>query len=220
MRKLLFIYLFLYINGLIAQINITEFTTDIENTYNIKKKEFVKTANKEIKRYDKNLTLDTQQVIFIPVVFATKKAAKHFGKWRLKKDSLLYYLDGKNMLFEIALQVKDTQLNAITYIINTKCKLKYEPNRPFFKPLLEAIQKEKPDIVFKAYNIPDCYWFIKNHQLYALSYTHVNRTMENFIVYSADMYIRKYLDEIDVQCIENKRIFLGRCFYGIKIPFL
>jgi hypothetical protein len=210
--KILFIlWVILFPGELLSQNCISSFTESITNEYN-KEIKFEQKADRIIKREISDYS-DNFRIIYIPVVFSSKKGAKLSENGRIDKENLLCLINSKTMDFDEALVIKDTLiLGSVLKIPGAGYAFDNEKFRKnFIKPLVSEINSINPDIIFRIYNVPRCYWYIKNNELFVLSYDHKSRKMENFKRHNASEYIQESLMTDDLNFISNKRVIvIGR----------
>lgn len=208
MKELSFIVVFTlllnFVNVLKAQNCLQDFVEDVLHTSQVKNEKFYKKARRVIKSYSKDYynNLKNLKVINIPEVFSTKEGER--SSRNISKQNLLCYIDGKSMVFDEALVVQDTTvLGAIFFDFGFKRDVD-----SFRVQLAKAILKVNPDIIFSIYNIPRCYWYVKDNQLYVLSSETEPSGMKYFKVYKAASYIKDYLKEDDVRYLSHKRVIV------------
>lgn len=197
-----------------AQNCVQSFVKDVLSTSQVKHEKFNNKVRTTVKSYS-NVdfhSLDSARVITIPVVFSTKEGTKISGKGNLSKEKLLCYIDGKSMVFDEALIYSDTViLGAVIQSPNPNCSLRYENDSfriNFIRPLINEIKRINPDIIFSIYNIPQCYWYVKDNELFVLSYEHKNTEMEGFMIYKAKSFIEEHLKEEELCFLSHKRVIV------------
>jgi hypothetical protein len=201
-------------NALKAQNCAQSFVEDVLHTAQVKNEKFYKKVRTTVKSYsnDDYNRLENARVFNIPVVFSTKDGAKISGTGNLSKEKLLCYIDGKSLVFDEALIYSDTViLGAVIQNPDPNCSLKYENDSfriSFIRPLINEIKKINPDVIFSIYNIPRCYWYIKENELFVLSYEHKNTEMKGFMVYKAKLYIEEHLKEEELCFLSHKRVIV------------
>lgn len=213
MKELSFIVVFTlllnFVNVLKAQNCLQDFVEDVLHTSQVKNEKFYKKARRVVKSYSNDYysNLKNLRVINIPEVFSTKEGERK--RRNLSKQNLLCYIDGKSMVFDEALVVQDTTvLGAIFQSYHSALGLKFIPDVDSFRvQLAKTILKINPDIIFSIYNIPWCYWYIKDNQLYVLSYDKSSE-MNHFKVYKASSYIKDYLKEDDIRLLGHKEVII------------
>lgn len=205
------IFTLLRTTALYAQDCEKAFIETMLNTYKCKEETFHKEALRSVKKYSNSdyKHLINAKVLNIPVVFSREKGAK-ICKGEVDKKNLLCYLDGKKMAFDETLIYLDTLvLGAIIQDPNPNNELKYENDtfrKTFIRPLITEIRKINPDIIFSVYNLSGCYWYIKENQLYVLSFEHKNTQRTNFKVHTVAHYIENYLKNENLCFLSPKRI--------------
>jgi len=68
--------------------------------------------------------------------------------------------------------------------------------------------KINPDIIFSIYNIPRCYWFVKDNEFYVFVYEHENNEMKSFLIYEAKSFIEEKLKEKELCFLSHKRVIV------------
>lgn len=165
--------IFSFSNVLKAQNCVENFIEDVLNVAQINNKKFYKKALTTVKSHS-NDYFDLADIRFlnIPVVFSTRKGAKIANTGNLDKEKLLCYLNGKSLVFDEALVVQDTiVLGAVIQSPNPAFNLEFIRNIDLYRvQLAKVIMEINPDIIFSIYNIPRCYWFVKDNEFFVLSY--------------------------------------------------
>ena len=192
-----------------AQSCVTDFIQDITNYYSDKKNKYEKNTERNIKRYrQKGYNLDSVHIILIPIIFSSREGAKLSGECRLKKENLFCYIDSKSLDYDEALIFLDNEIlgSIIKFPGSGYILLNDSLRIEFIKPLIAEIRSIDPDIIFQIYNLPRCYWYIKNNDLFVLSFEQENSEMNNFNNFTAAEYIKEHLQEYEVHFLSNKRI--------------
>jgi hypothetical protein len=203
-----------FVHNVEAQNCVPNFVNDVLNTSQVKNEKFNNKVKTTVKSYSNVdfFSLDSARVIKIPVVFSTKKGTEISGKGNLSKDELLCYIDGKSMVFDEALIYSDTEiLGAVIQDPRSKSLLRYENDSVrinFIRPLINEVKRINPDIIFSIYNIPRCYWYIKDNELFVLSYEQNNSEMEGFMTHKAKSFIEEHLKEEELCFLSHKRIIV------------
>ena len=152
-------------------------------------------------------SFDSLKTTYIPSI--------NFDKKVLKLDSivsykLLCYLNTKKLYFDNILVFHKKSLCGLiiesasnnNYVFLNKNDLLTN----IYTPLGDEILKIEPDFVFRIYNLPLVYWYIKNKKLYALSYQQNKNEMVNFQSYDAKFYIDNYITEKDIIYLKKVKI--------------
>jgi len=216
MAKILTFFIVLYLlfsfaNSLNAQICVQNFIADVLNVSQNKDKKFYKEALTTSKSYFNDpIYLKDVRFLYIPVVFSTREGAKLSSAGKLSKEKLLCYLDGKSLTFDEAFAFKDTAvLGVIIQSPNPAFVREFIRDIDLYRvQLAKKIVEINPDIIFIIYNLPRCYWFLKNNELYVLSYKHENTEIGSFMIYRAELFIKEHLNEKDLCFLSYKRIIV------------
>lgn len=191
-----------------AQECVSPFIRNTIDVFNAKSKEFSKQV------YEKVQIRNTQQVEFIniPVMFATKKGAKLFCSKSLKKEDLLCYLNVRKLQFDESFIYSDSIVVGAISRGMTYYGEKYEfydkttSYINFLYPLITEIRRIAPDFIFRIYNLSQCYWYIKDNQLYVLFFKHDELEIRDFKILKAVDFIRDYITEDDLVFLYYKRV--------------
>lgn len=192
--------------------NERKFVEDVLHIMGKKEKDFEKRTGRILNGVDiSTYEVDSAHYIYIPVVFSTKKLTKVCRTRFFNKDSLLFYLDAKSISYDETLVCDDSIILGTILPFNYSYRFRKD-RRNFLYPLGQQIMKIKPDVIFRIYNIPECYWFIKNKKLYAISYRHTDSgVMEDVEVYDASLYVRDIVDEENLCFMYHKEVVvIGR----------
>lgn len=180
------------------------FMENLKNRYNNNLNKF----EEKVLSTDINININELNVsfIYIPTVFAKKKVIKG----DLSKEFFFHYLNANNVQFEEAIIYKDSVLlGTIAQCSTNDCEVYYldkdHPFSLFMTPFFNKIKEINPLIIFRAYNIYNTYWFIKNNKLYTLTFNNENNKMVDFKIYDAKEYIQKYLNDDDMYFLNHKR---------------
>jgi hypothetical protein len=208
--KIVIIFSLVYFSFL--QINAQEcsdlFIENIEKAFTDKTKDFTKKSYKNITGRD----FKQIEIINIPVIFATKEGAKLFSNKEVERDKLLCYLNTRKLLFDESFIYSDTAIRGVVSRRATYDGIKYEWNEDttsyvnFLRPLMTKVREIAPDYIFRVYNLPQCYWYIKQNQLFVLYYKHEETVMEKFDTIPAADFIRDYLKDEDLVFLYHKRV--------------
>ena len=68
--------------------------------------------------------------------------------------------------------------------------------------------KVNPDIIFSIDNVPRCYWYVKDNQLYTLSFESDSSEMGYFKVFEASSFLKDYIKEDDIRFLSHKRVIV------------
>ena len=174
---------------------------------------------KQSKKFDKKTfhTLDKSlwdniDIIHIPEMFVTKEGEKLFSKREASKENLICYLNTKKILFNESYIYSDTTIVG-ALLDQYELGLKYVDNKNIYTsislPLMIKMKEISPDFIFHIYNLPECYWYIKNDQLYVLSYKHTETGIKDIDTMKANEYIRNYLNEEDLVFLSSRPIYVS-----------
>lgn len=184
------------------------FVENIKQVFKAKIEDFNKKSCKNITgRY-----LNQIEVINVPVIFVTKEGAKLYCNKEAEKNKLLCYLNSQELLFDESFVYLDTAIIGVVSRRATYYGIKYEWNEDttsyvnFLRPLMTKVREIAPDYIFKVYNLPQCYWYIKQNQLFVLYYKHEEAGIEELETIQADVFIRDYLKEDDLVFLYYKRV--------------
>jgi hypothetical protein len=201
---------FSFINVLKAQNCEQGFIKDVLRVSQVKNEKFHKKSHTILKSYSNAdyHRLENAKVLNIPVVFSTKEGAKISGAGNLIKKKLLCYIDGKSMIFDEAIVVQDSAvLGAIIQNPNPATPFEFVRDVDSYRAqLAKTIIQINPEIIFSIYNIPRCYWYIKDNQLYVLSFEHETSETVKFKIYEGASYINDYLNEKELCFLSHKRV--------------
>lgn len=158
--------------------------------------------------HDNHLSKD-YNILYIPEIYATKCGYKHYRNGDGDKERLLCYLNTENLYMEKAIVFNSNEIIGVVWR-NNKLKEPFElvhdkNDNAFMKPLVNEIEKIDPDIVFKIFNIPRSYWYVKDNKLFALSYDHTHDEIRNVESHDASTYISTYLSQNDLMFLVTKR---------------
>lgn len=148
----------------------------------------------------------------MPVIFVTKEGAELYSNRKVEKDKLLCYLNTRKLLFDESFIYSDTSVIGVVSRCATYSGAKYELNGDttsyvnFLLPLITKVRDIAPDFIFRVYNLPQCYWYIKNNQLFVLYYKHEESKIEKFETIKVSDFIRDYLKEDDLVFLYHKRV--------------
>ncbi|MGQ1890095.1 hypothetical protein ACT29H_06605 [Thermophagus sp. OGC60D27] len=208
MKKILF--LLICFSSLIIQAQECSeiFIENIEKAFTAKAKDFTQKSCKNITGRDFKQIV----IINIPVIFATKEGVKLYSKKEIEREKLLCYLNTRKLLFDESFIYSDTTIKAVVSRRATYDGVKYELSEDttsyvnFLRPLMIKVKDIAPDYIFRVYNLPQCYWYLKNCQLYVLYFKHEETVMENFETIPATDFIRDYLTDDDLVFLYHKRV--------------
>ncbi|MCK9312287.1 MAG: hypothetical protein M0P26_08430 [Bacteroidales bacterium] len=184
------------------------FIENMVNVFNAKTKELNKNTYKNISQRDYKQI----EIINVPIIFVTEEGAELYSNRKVEKEKLLCYLNTRELLFDESFIYSDTSIIGVVSRIATYNGVEYELNEDttsyvnFLLPLITKVRDIGPDYIFRVYNLPQCYWYIKNSQLFVLYYKHEESKMEKFETIQASDFIRDYLKEDDLVFLYHKRV--------------
>jgi hypothetical protein len=189
------------------------FINKLKIAYSDKKESFEKIVSRSLKENAEKFS-DVQNGLtqfYFPVIFSTRKAEDASRKNNLLKDSLLCYLDGSNIEFEDAILLSDTALyGSVIRYRDSKSRGTFldsaDVYTTFRKPLVEKLLELNPEIVFTVYNLANTYWYIKEDELYVITYRNTVREMSELKIFTADEYINTILINDDILYLSSKRV--------------
>ena len=149
------------------------------------------------------------EIFHIPEIFVIKKGEKLYRRKQADKKNLICYLNKKKLRFDDSFIFSDTSIIGIVSRFNITDIKFYDDTSTYvnhLRPLMLEIKKIAPDFVFRIYNLPQCYWYIKNNQIYVLAYEHIERDLRNFFTVTADEYIKNYITETDLVFLSHKPV--------------
>jgi hypothetical protein len=184
------------------------FVENVINTFNSKSTTF------DQKVFDNLEELSSKpiEIVNIPVLFVTKKGAKLYSNRRIVKEKLLCFLNTRKPQFDESFIYSDTTAIGIISRCQTYGGIKYELNRDttsyfnFLLPLVTKVRDISPDFIFKVYNLPQCYWYIKDSQLFVLAFKHNGAYLHDIKMMSASDYIENLLKEDDLLFVYYKPV--------------
>lgn len=203
-------FLLICFSGLITQAQECSdlFIENIEKAFAAKNKDFTKKSCKNIVGLD----FKEIEIINVPIIFVTKEGMKLYSSKEVERGKLLCYLNPRKLLFDESFIYSDTTIKAVVSRRATYDGIKYElsedttPYVDFLRPLMVKVRNIAPDYIFRVYNLPRCYWYIKHNQLYVLYYKHEENVMEKFKAIQADDFIKDYLKDDDLVFLYHKRV--------------
>lgn len=184
------------------------FIENMVNVFNAKTKELNRNAYKNITQRDHKQI----EIINVPIIFVTEEGAELYSNRKVEKDKLLCYLNTQKLLFDESFIYSDTSIMGVVCRSATYKGVEYEfyENTTSYVnvllPLITKVRDIDPDYIFRVYNLPQCYWYIKNNQLFVLYYKHEESKMEKFETLQASVFIRDYLKEDDLVFLYYKRV--------------
>lgn len=185
-----------------------QFIENVEQVFKSKTKDFNKKSYKNITGWD----FKQIEIINVPVIFVTKEGAKLYSNKKAEKNKLLCYLNSRELLFDESFIYSDTAIRGVVSRTATYDGIKYEWNEDttsyvnFLRPLMTKVREIAPDYIFRVYNLPQCYWYIKQNQLFVLYYKHEELGIEKFETVQIYDFIRDYLKEDDLVFLYYKRV--------------
>ena len=173
----------------------------LDRTNNFNKKSYKNLVGHDISQID---------IINVPVIFVSKEGAKLYSQKKTEKNKLLCYLNCKKLLFDESFIYSDTTILGVVHRSPTFDGIKFNKSSTtyvnFLRPLLAKIREIAPDYIFRVYNLPECYWYIKNNQLFVLYYKHEDSILKDFDTLQAYDFIKYYLKEDDLVFLYHKRV--------------
>jgi hypothetical protein len=164
-----------------------DFIEGITNAYYSKVKRFNRIAIAAVNRLDKNGQIN---VINIPVVLA-----RSYIIGDIEPDTLLCLLNPRRIEFDAAIILKDSIFHGVVHLSATRLSKSgdfFDSNHSFsvfMEPLVKKIMEIKPDIIFRVVNIPGVYWYLKDKQLFVLTFKHTGNKMLDFETHKLSTYI-------------------------------
>lgn len=208
MKAFLFLLIFFLCFIAQAQECSTLFIENIEKEFKYRTEDFNKKSYKNISGVD----FSQIEIINVPVIFVTKEGAKLYSNKKVEKDKLLCYLNSRKLLFDESFVYSDTTIIGVVSRCATYDGIKSEWNKDttsyvnYLRPLMTKVREISPDYIFKVYNLPQCYWYIKNNQLFVLYYKHEESGMEEIETIPICDFIRDHLKEDDLVFLYYKRV--------------
>lgn len=194
-----------------AQNCVENFIEDVLNVAQINNKKFYEKAVTTVKSHS-NDYFDLADIRFlnIPVVFSTRKGAKIANAGNLDKEKLLCYLNGKSLVFDEALVVQDTIVfGAVIQSSNPAFDLEFIRDIDLYRvQLAKVIMEINPDIIFSIYNIPRCYWFVKDNDFFVLYYERESTEKNFFVIYNAKSFIEEHLNKEELFFLSYRRVIV------------
>jgi hypothetical protein len=170
------------------------FANTVSQNYSNNQNRFEKIVAKSLK--DQKCTLpEGYRIINIPVIVFDGKAKGN------QVDSVhnIFFclLCDQTIEFDETFIFIDTLFYGIVNRCPTKdCKVKFikgsEPYGVYLTPLAKKLNEIKPEVVFRIYNLPNVYWYLKKKEFYALSFKLSNEgygTMTNFQIIKPEAFI-------------------------------
>jgi len=182
------------------------FVIDVTNRFNRQSNSFNRIVRNALK--ENAIGIENMQVIHIPLMFVTRKGEKFYRRGKANKEDLICLLNKKKMQFNESFVFSDTTVIGkvscfwCANINNTKFRNRAEIE--FWRPLMLEIKKIAPDLIFSIHNLPQCFWYIKDNQLYVLSYEHTVHELKNFVTVKADDFIKCFIDDRDLVFLSHK----------------
>ena len=216
MRELILILVitlsFNFINILKAQNCVHDFVEVVLKASQSNNDKFCKKVRTVLKDHSKDYKnlLEYTEILNIPMIFATKEGSRLCSKGIIDKSDFVCYLDANNLVFDEALLTHDSLvLGAVLQSPNPTINLEFINDIDSYRvKLAKAIMKINPEIIFRIYNIPRCFWYIKDNRLFVLSYEHLTSEIKDFQVHDAYSYIRDYLKEEEICFLYHKRVIV------------
>jgi len=181
----------------------TEFIAGITSTYNKKVEKFNKVSFTAVDKFLKHERLNTIEIL---VIFSCKEIYRE----DIVPEKLLCYLNYRKIEYDEAIIFKDTLYHGIvTASPSSKYDVMYLDTNQilsvFMQPLAQKIKEIKPDFIFRVYNIPEAYWYIKDEQLFVLTYEHQDKKMNDIKTFNVDTYLGSVFEKSDVLFLTTKR---------------
>lgn len=170
------------------------FANTVSQNYLNNHNRFEKIVAKSLK--DQKYTLpEGYRIINIPVIVFDGKP--EINRNDSLRDIFFCLLCDQRIEFDEAFIFIDTLFYGMVNRCPAKdCKVKFikgsETSSVYRSSLAKKLNEIKPDVVFRIYNLPNVYWYLKKKQLLALSYKLSNEgygTMTNFQIIKPEEYI-------------------------------
>jgi len=198
------IVLFSIYTNLKAQNCLSIFKNEAALSYSSKKDAFTKEAKQLVLLSLDSLKPHDIKVINIPVMYSTKKAVKIRRKGDLNKDDFFCYLNAYSLSFDESIILNDTVVGIVIPSANPARKLEYlKALDNYRKTISEEIIRINPEIIFTIYNIPRCYWYVKDGELFVLA--NPNNVFKS---YNVTDYWKDYLTEEQISFLYYKEVGL------------
>ena len=183
------------------------FAFDVSKLFNHKEKEFDKKVHNTLKEHTVNIK--DIEIIFIPEMFVTQKGEKLYRDKKADKEDLICHLNKKKLRFDDSFIFSDVAIIGVVSRFNTNDLKFYDATSTYanhLRSLMLEVRRITPDFIFRIYNLPQCYWYVKNDRLYVLTYEHTDDGLSNFVTVSADEYLKHYINGTDLEFLSHKPV--------------
>jgi len=170
-----------------------DFIEEITNAFERREKRFKRFADSAVNKLDNH---DQLRIINIPVVLA-----RRYVSGDIEPDTLLCLLNPRRIEFDKAIVlIGSTYRGMITKRVSCEGRFSemHDSFSALMQPLADKILQIEPDIIFRVVNIPRVYWYIKDEQLFVLTYEHQLSKMFNFQTYNVTTYLDSIFTGADV----------------------
>lgn len=160
-------------NVLKAQDCVEDFVEEVLNVWHLRSEKFDRQFKKAIKNFSRRnqQCLAGTRVLHIPILFSTREGSKKSGERDINQKNLFCYIDTQSMRFDESIFYSDTVVLGI--IVDERplfpIGFRNDIQIDYYRPLFNTIMKNNPDVIFKIYNIPRRYWYVKENELFVIS---------------------------------------------------
>jgi len=157
-----------------------------------------------------SVDIENVKIIHIPRMFVTKRGERLYRRGKARKEDLVCHLNTRKLQFDDAFIFSDTAIIGrvscfwCTNINDSRFRDSTEIK--FWQPLMLEIRKIAPDFIFRIHNLSQNYWYVKNNQLYVLTYDHTVYGLKNFVTVKADDYIKYHIEERNLVVLSHRII--------------
>jgi len=208
MKTFFFLFLLITTFAVQAQECSDVFVNDVVKLFNRKEKAFNKNVHRVLN--DHAIDIKDIEIIHIPLMFVTKKGVKLYRNRKADKEDLFCHLNKKKMLYQNSFVFSDTTIIGRIYscfgcTIFNDIEFENSNEVQLWRLLMFEMKKNAPDFMFRIFNLPsNIFWYVKNNQLYVLTYEHTLRESKDFINVRADEYIKQYIEDTDLVFLSHK----------------